>query len=56
MGREAYRRRQESSGLVYGHTKRNRKICRFNDRGRQAAGAEWRNSLGGWVFPRLARS
>jgi transposase len=42
LGRETYRKRQQSIEPVYGHTKHNRKIYRFNYRGRQAVRAEWR--------------
>ena len=41
-GRETYRKRQVSIEPVYGHTKHNRKIHRFNYRGRQAVRTEWR--------------
>jgi hypothetical protein len=42
FGRETYRKRQVSIEPVYGHTKHNRKIYRFNHRGRQAVRTEWR--------------
>jgi transposase len=42
LGRETYRKRQQSIEPVYGHTKHNRKIYRFNYRGRQAVRTEWR--------------
>ncbi|MBV9422908.1 MAG: transposase [Solirubrobacterales bacterium] len=42
LGRETYRKRQVSIEPVYGHTKYNRKIYRFNHRGRQAVRTEWR--------------
>jgi transposase len=42
LGRETYRKRQVSIEPVYGHTKHNRKIYRFNYRGRQAVRTEWR--------------
>ena len=42
LGRETYRKRQVSIEPVYGHTKHNRKISRFNHRGRQAVRTEWR--------------
>ena len=42
VGRETYRKRQVSIEPVYGHTKHNRKISRFNYRGRGAVRTEWR--------------
>jgi transposase len=42
VGRETYRKRQVSIEPVYGHTKHNRKIYRFNYRGRQPVRTEWR--------------
>ena len=42
LGKELYRKRQQSIEPVYGHTKHNRKIHRFNYRGRQAVRTEWR--------------
>jgi transposase len=42
LGRELYRKRQQSIEPVYGHTKHNRKIYRFNYRGRAAVRTEWR--------------
>jgi transposase len=42
LGREIYRKRQASIEPVYGHTKHNRKIYRFNYRGRSAVRTEWR--------------
>jgi Transposase DDE domain len=42
LGRETYRKRQQSIEPVYGHTKHNRKIYRFNYRGRHAVRTEWR--------------
>ena len=42
LGKELYRKRQQSIEPVYGHTKHNRKIYRFNYRGRQAVRTEWR--------------
>jgi transposase len=42
LGRETYRKRQVSIEPVYGHTKHNRKIYRFNYRGRKAVRTEWR--------------
>ena len=42
LGCDLYRRRQQSIAPVYGHTKHNRKIYRFNYRGRRAVRTEWR--------------
>jgi transposase len=42
LGKELYRKRQQSIEPVYGHTKHNRKIYRFNYRGRHAVRTEWR--------------
>ena len=42
LGRELYRKRQQSIEPVYGHTKHNRKIYRFNYRGRFGVRTEWR--------------
>jgi hypothetical protein len=42
LGKQLYRKRQQSIEPVYGHTKHNRKIYRFNYRGRQAVRTEWR--------------
>jgi Transposase DDE domain/Transposase domain (DUF772) len=42
LGRETYRKRQVSIEPVYGHTKHNRNINRFNYRGRKAVRTEWR--------------
>jgi transposase len=42
LGRDLYRKRQQSIEPVYGHTKHNRKIYRFNYRGRSAVRTEWR--------------
>jgi hypothetical protein len=42
LGRELYRKRQESIEPVYGHTKHNRKFDRFHQRGRRAVRTEWR--------------
>jgi hypothetical protein len=42
VGRELYRKRQQSMEPVYGHTKHNRKIYCFNYRGRLAVRTEWR--------------
>jgi hypothetical protein len=45
LGRETYRKRQRSIEPVYGHTKHNRKIYRFNYRGRLAVRTEWRLAM-----------
>lgn len=42
FGRALYRRRQAMIEPVFGHTKFNRRIDRFQRRGRSAARAEWR--------------
>ncbi len=42
LGRDTYRKRQQSIEPVYGHTKHNRKIYRLNYRGRKAVRTEWR--------------
>jgi transposase len=42
LGKQLYRKRQQSIEPVYGHTKHNRKIYRFNYRGRKAVRTEWR--------------
>jgi transposase len=42
VGKELYGKRQTSIEPVFGHTKHNRKIYRFNYRGRQAVRTEWR--------------
>ena len=42
LGRALYRRRQAMIEPVFGHTKFNRRIDRFQRRGRSAARAEWR--------------
>jgi transposase len=42
LGKQLYRKRQQSIEPVYGHTKHNRKIYRFNYRGRRAVRTEWR--------------
>ena len=42
LGRALYRRRQAMIEPVFGHTKFNRRIDRFQRRGRPAARAEWR--------------
>ena len=45
VGKQLYRKRQESIEPVYGHTKHNRKIYRFNYRGRAAVRTEWRLTM-----------
>jgi transposase len=42
LGKQLYRKRQELIEPVYGHTKHNRKIYRFNYRGRSAVRTKWR--------------
>jgi hypothetical protein len=42
LGKQLYRKRQQAIEPVYGHTKHNRKIYRFNYRGRSAVRTEWR--------------
>jgi Transposase DDE domain len=42
LGRELYRKRQQSTEPVFGHTKHNRKFTSFHRRGRLAARTEWR--------------
>jgi transposase len=42
LGKQLYRTRQKSIEPVYGHTKHNRKIYRFNYRGRSPVRTEWR--------------
>jgi transposase len=42
LGKQLYRKRQQSIEPVYGHTKHNRKIYRFHYRGRRAVRTEWR--------------
>jgi transposase len=42
LGKELYGKRQTSIEPVFGHTKHNRQIYRFNYRGRQAVRTEWR--------------
>ena len=42
LGKELYRKRQQSIEPVYGHTKRNRRFDRFHRRGRLAVRTEWR--------------
>ena len=42
LGKQLYRKRQQSIEPVYGHTKHNRRFDRFNYRGRRAVRTEWR--------------
>ena len=42
LGKQLYRKRQQSIEPVYGHTKHNRRFDRFNYRGRLAVRTEWR--------------
>jgi hypothetical protein len=42
LGKELYRKRQQSIEPVFGHTKHNRQFQRFNHRGRHAVRTEWR--------------
>ena len=42
LGKELYRKRQQSIEPVYGHTKHNRRLDRFHRRGRMAVRTEWR--------------
>jgi transposase len=42
LGKELYRKRQTAIEPVFGHTKHNRKIYRFNYRGRSMVRTEWR--------------
>ncbi len=42
LGSELYRKRQALIEPVFGHTKFNRRIDRFQRRGRSAARSEWR--------------
>jgi hypothetical protein len=42
LGKQLYRKRQQSIEPVYGHTKHNRKIDHFHYRGRLAVRTEWR--------------
>ena len=44
-GNETYRKRQQSIEPVFGHTKHNRKIYRFNYRGRSLVRTEWRLAM-----------
>ena len=45
LGKELYRKRQKSIEPVFGHTKHNRKIYRFNYRGRSLVRTEWRLTM-----------
>jgi hypothetical protein len=45
VGNETYRKRQQSIEPVFGHTKHNRKIYRFNYRGRSLVRTEWRLAM-----------
>jgi hypothetical protein len=45
LGREIYGKRQKSIEPVFGHTKHNRKIYRFNYRGRSLVRTEWRLAM-----------
>jgi hypothetical protein len=42
LGKQLYRKRQQSIEPVYGHTKHNRRFDRFHRRGRSAVRTEWR--------------
>ena len=42
LGKEVYRKQQQSIEPVYGHTKRNRRFDRFHQGGRLAVRTEWR--------------
>jgi hypothetical protein len=42
LGKQLYRKRQQSIEPVYGHTKHNRRFDRLNYRGRLAVRTEWR--------------
>jgi hypothetical protein len=42
LGKELYTKRQQSIEPVFSHTKHNRKIYRFNYRGRSLVRTEWR--------------
>ena len=44
-GKQTYRKRQRSIEPVFGHTKHNRKIYRFNYRGRSLVRTEWRLAM-----------
>ena len=45
LGKQLYRKRQQSIEPVFGHTKHNRKIYRFNYRGRSLVRTEWRLAM-----------
>jgi transposase len=45
LGKQLYRKRQKSIEPVFGHTKHNRKISRFNYRGRSLVRTEWRLAM-----------
>jgi transposase len=45
LGKQLYRKRQKSIEPVFGHTKHNRKIYRFNYRGRLLVRTEWRLAM-----------
>ena len=45
LGRDTYRKRQKSIEPVFGNTKHNRKIYRFNYRGRSLVRTEWRLAM-----------
>jgi transposase len=45
LGKELYCKRQQSIEPVFGHTKHNRKIYRFNYRGRALVRTEWRLTM-----------
>jgi hypothetical protein len=42
VGKDLYRKRQQSIEPVFGHTKHNRRFDRFHRRGRLAGRTEWR--------------
>jgi Transposase DDE domain len=45
LGKQLYSKRQKSIEPVFGHTKHNRKIYRFNYRGRSLVRTEWRLAM-----------
>jgi hypothetical protein len=45
LGKQLHRKRQQSIEPVFGHTKHNRKIYRFNYRGRSLVRTEWRLAM-----------
>jgi len=55
LGKQLYRKRQQSIEPVFGHTKHNRQIYRFNYRGRQAVRTEWRLVLTSHNLTKLHR-